>query len=266
MTLSNDDYQLIELETDGSALIVRFNRPEVANALNTETMRELERLFGWLAEGDHAHRCVIITGAGDKAFCSGGDLKERNGFDTEAWTQQHRIMERAMAHLQDIPIPVIAAVNGAAFGGGCEIALACDFAYATTSARFALTETSLGIMPGAGGTQNLPRAVGTRRAKELIFSAARFSAWEALDWGMLNGVCSSAELMPTVLERAHRICANGPLAIRQAKKSIDGGRDLPLRAALLFEVDAYNLLVDTDDRSEGVRAFNEKRAPRFQGR
>jgi enoyl-CoA hydratase/carnithine racemase len=157
-------------------------------------------------------------------------------------------------------------VNGAAFGGGCEIALACDFIYAARSARFALTETSLGIIPGCGGTQNLPRAVGERRAKELILSARPFSAEQALAWGMVNAVFDDAELVPKTLEGARAICANGPVAVRQAKKAIHYGMNVDLRTGLAFELEAYNRTVVTEDRLEGVRAFGEKRKPRFSGK
>jgi enoyl-CoA hydratase/carnithine racemase len=164
------------------------------------------------------------------------------------------------------PLPVIAAVNGAAYGGGCEIAAACDFVYASTAARFALTEVTLGIMPGAGGTQNLPRAVGERRAKELILSGLPFSATEAEQWGLVNRVLPGEELLPATLAIAERIAANGPLSVRQAKQAIHRGLQMSLADGLAFEIEAYNRLVPTEDRREGVRAFNEKRKPKFEGK
>lgn len=184
----------------------------------------------------------------------------------EAWRKQHAIFEQAVYRLMDCPIPVIAAVNGAAFGGGCEFALACDFIYASTNARFALTEVTLGIIPGAGGTQNLPRAAGLRRAKEILFSGAPFTAAQGLDWGIVNTVCEPDELLPRVLETAQRIADNAPLSIRQAKRAMDLGFEVDRTTGLGIEIEAYNRLVPTEDRHEGVLAFNEKRKPRYQGR
>lgn len=211
-------------------------------------------------------RCVILTGSGDKAFCAGGDLKERNGMSNEAWLAQHAIFERFYFAVVEFPLPVICAVNGHAFGGGLEMVLAADFAYGVPNARFALTETKLGIMPGGGGTQNLPRAVGPRRAKEIIFSARPFSADEAAEWGVINRICSPEHLLDECLETAKTIAANGPLSVRQAKKAIHHGMQTDLTRGLWLEIEAYNRLVFTEDRLEGVKAFNEKRVPNFKGK
>jgi enoyl-CoA hydratase/carnithine racemase len=247
-------------------LRVTLNRPEVRNAINTQMGADLRALFGPLVFDAGDVRCVLITGAGDKAFCAGGDLKERNGMTDGEWRAQHAVFEEAFYAVMDSSVPVIAAVNGAAYGGGCELALACDFIYAATSARFALTETTLGIMPGCGGTQNLPRSVGERRAKELILTGRAFSAAEALEWGMVNRVCEPAELLAAALETADAICANAPVSVRQAKRSIHCGLNADLRTGLAFEIESYNRTVVTEDRLEGVRAFGEKRKPRFKGR
>jgi enoyl-CoA hydratase/carnithine racemase len=161
---------------------------------------------------------------------------------------------------------VIAAVNGAAFAGGLELALACDFIYAATGARFALTETTLGIMPGASGTQTLPRAAGARRAKEIILAGKPFTAEQAHDWGIVNRLCDPAALMDETLDTARAIAANAPLAVRQARQSIDGGAALPLDKAMLHEIECYEKLIATADRREGISAFNQKRKPRFTGR
>jgi len=216
--------------------------------------------------GSRRAKEIVLTGAGDKAFCAGGDLKERHGMTDEQWMAQHAIFERMTLALMDCPIPVIAAVNGAAFGGGCELTLTCDFAYASTSARFALTEITLGIMPGAGGTQFLPRAVGSRRAKEIILTGKPFSAQDALDWGVVNKLCAPEKLMEETLATAQTICDNAPISVRQAKRSMHFGMQMDIRSALFFEIDAYNKMVSTEDRHEGVRAFNEKRKPKFKGR
>ena len=247
-------------------LLVTLNRPDVRNAFNTLMGRELLDLWTRLAEDAGEARCVVITGAGEQAFCAGADLKERNGMPEEAWRRQHELFERAFWALGDLPLPVIAAVNGPAYAGGLELALMCDFIYAARSARFALTEVSLGIMPGAGGTQNLPRAVGERRAKEIILTARPFGAEEAHHWGMVNRLCEPGEVVAAALDTAAVIARNAPLAVRQAKKSMRYGTQMDIGTAYRFEVEAYNRLVDTEDRREGIRAFNEKRKPDFKGR
>ncbi len=247
-------------------LLVTMNRPEVANALNTQMGRDYLDLWTRLTEDAGDVRCVVLTGAGEKVFCAGGDLKERNGMTREQWVRQHEIFERQYWTLIDLQVPVIAAVNGHAYAGGFETVLSCDFAYAVKTARFALTEVTLGIMPGAGGTQNLPRAVGERRAKEIIMTAKPFSAQQAYDWGVVNEVCEPRDLMPRVLETAGAIAANAPLSIKQVKKAVRYGMQMELKTAYRFEIEAYNHLVETEDRYEGIKAFNEKRKPVFKGR
>lgn len=258
------DTIICERDTEG-LLVVTLNRPDLRNAINTRLGEELRAVFGPLRFTPGDLRCVVITGSGEKAFCSGGDLKERNGMSDAAWRLQHAIFEEAFYAIMDCPVPVIAAVNGVAYAGGCELALACDFIYASTQAKFALTEASLGIIPGCGGTQNLPRAVGSRRAKELIMTAQPFTAQQAHEWGMVNMLCEPAELMQRVRAVAARICANAPLSVSQAKKSIDHGMQADLKTGLAFEVSAYQRVASSQDRLEGVLAFNEKRAARFQG-
>ena len=258
-------YQTLTLEQrDEHVLVVTLNRPQVLNALNTQMGKDKFDLWTRLAAEPGALRCVVLTGAGERAFCSGGDLKERDGMTDTAWRAQHEIFERAFMALMDLPLPVIAAVNGHAFGGGLEIALCCDFIYAARSARLALSETRLGLMPGGCGTQNLPRAAGERRAKELILTAQAFEAQQGYDWGVVNRVCD--KVVDDALATARAIAENGPLAARQAKKSIHYGLQMDLATGYRFEIEAYNQLVGTDDRREGVRAFNEKRKPRFQGK
>ena len=184
----------------------------------------------------------------------------------EAWRRQHALGEQAFRAVIDCAVPILAAVNGAAFGGGCELLLLADFAYAARSARFALPETTLGIMPGAMGTQMLPRACGVRRAKEIVLTGAAFSAEEALAWGVVNRVCDDDALMREALATAARIADNAPIAVRQAKKSLDIATQVDLRSGYAFELEAYNQLVPTEDRQEGVRAFAQRRKPDFQGR
>lgn len=260
------DYRTLRIEHPHPYVgVLYLERPQVANAINTEMARELLQYFSGLLDDPGVYRCIVLTGSGDTAFCAGGDLKERNGMTREQWSAQHVLMERAIVALLECPVPVIAAVNGAAFGGGCELALATDFIYAASSARFALTETQLGIIPGAGGTQTLPRAAGTRRAAELIYSGMPFSAAEALEWHIVNRVIAPELLLAQTVTSAARIAANAPLAARQAKKSIRIGTQMDLNRGLEFAIEAYHQLVDTNDRREGVRAFNEKRPPVFTG-
>jgi len=261
------DYETLALEPRGEhLLLVRLNRPDVLNAINTQMGRDHVDLWSRLAADAGGIRCVVLTGAGVRAFCAGGDLKERNGMTDAVWRAQHEIFERAYMALVECPLPVIAAVNGHAFGGGLEMALCCDFIYVVPEARLALSEVSLGIMPGGMGTQNLPRAVGERRAKELILTARAFSAAEGEAWGLVNRVCEPARLIEEALSTAQAIAQNGPLSVRQAKKSIHYGLQMDLAAGYRFEIEAYNRLVDTEDRREGVRAFNEKRKPDFKGK
>ena len=251
---------------DNHVLVVTLNRPEAANAMNTQMGLDLMELFEGLTVDIEGLRVVVLTGQGPKAFCAGGDLKQRNGMTDEAWQAQHLVFERMLRAILACPIPVIAAVNGAAYGGGCEIAAAADFVYASTNARFALTEVTLGIMPGVGGTQNLPRAVGERRAKELILSGLPFSAEQAERWGLVNRVLPPEELRDAALAIAGRIAGNGPISVRQAKQAIHRGLQMSLADGLAFEIEAYNRLIPTADRSEGVLAFNERRTPNFHGK
>jgi enoyl-CoA hydratase/carnithine racemase len=267
MTLPSGYDTLLLDAPEPHLLVVSLNRPDTLNALNTQMGRDLLDLWTRLNEDPEDVRCVVLTGTGERAFCSGGDLKERNGMTADAWRRQHEVFERQYWTLADLPLPVIAAVNGHAYAGGFEMVLSCDFVYAVAGARFALTEVTLGIMPGAGGTQNLPRAVGERRAKEIILTGRPFTAQQAHEWGIVNQVADTvAELREQALATARVIAGNAPLSVRQAKKSIRYGMQMELKTAYRFEVEAYNHLVGTEDRLEGVRAFNEKRKPRFQGR
>jgi enoyl-CoA hydratase len=247
-------------------MLVTLNRPAAANAMNTQLGTELMTLFEALNLDAGDTRCVVLTGAGDRAFCAGADLKERKGMTDEAWTRQHLVYERMVRAMLACPIPLIAAVNGAAYAGGCELALACDFIYASAQARFALTEVTLGIMPGAGGTQTLARAVGEQRAKEIILTGRPFGAAEAERWGMVSRVLPAADLLAEALATAETIAKNAPISVRQAKLAISRGRNMSLWDGLALEIEAYHRMIPTEDRHEGIASFNEKRAPRFQGK
>ena len=259
-------YETMVFERHGEHIgVVTLRRAGGFNALNTRMGQEGVELFESFAMDAEGLRCLILTGDGDKAFCAGGDLKERNGMTNQAWINQHVIFERLMRSLIDCPIPLIGAVNGVAYGGGCEMAACCDFLYAASHAKFAVPEVKLGIMPGGGGTQTLPRALGERRAKELLMTGRPFTAQQAMDWGLVNEVVDGAALMPRALETAALIAANAPLSTRQVKQAAGRGLRMSLADGLAFEIEAYNRLVPTQDRLEGVLAFNEKRPPRFTG-
>jgi len=259
-------YQTLKTDLSDRILTVTLNRPEAMNALNSQMGLDLIDVWKRLADQQDDVRVVILTAVGGRAFCAGGDFKERNGMTDEAWRHQHEIFEHAFQAIIDSAVPVIAAANGHAYGGGLEFLLAADFAYGASTARFALTEVTIGIMPGGGGTQTLPRAVGPRRAKELILTGRPFDAEQALDWGVLNQVCAPGDLMDAVMATARAIAGNAPLSVRQAKKSIQAGLQTDLHSGLKIEIEAYNHLVPTEDRREGIRAFVEKRRPIFKGR
>ena len=265
------DYETLLIERhEQHVLVVTLNRPERSNALNTQMGLDLRDAFATFYVDRYDVRCVILTGSGSKssggAFCAGGDLKDRNEMTTDAWQRQHAVFEQMTEAILNCPIPILAAVNGAAYGGGCELALSADFIYVARSARFAQTETKLGIMPGAGGTQNLPRACGVRRAKEIILTGEPFTAEQAYDWGIVNKLCNDVDLLNDAMVTALQIAANAPIAVQQAKKSINMATQVDLKTGYAFEIEAYQKMIPTEDRLEGVRAFNEKRPPRFQGR
>ncbi|MFK7996173.1 MAG: enoyl-CoA hydratase-related protein [Granulosicoccus sp.] len=267
MTIRVHDYNTLLLSHPANHVMqVTLNRPEAANAFTTQMAHELIEVFESMSLDPGNTRCIILTGSGERAFCAGGDLKERKGMSDEAWGKQHLVYERMIRAVIECPTPVIGAINGAAYGGGCELAAATDFAYAASNARFALTETSLGIIPGAGGTQTLARAVGERRCKELILSAKPFEALDAQQWGLINDVLPQDKLLATVLDLAKTISGNAPIAVRQAKQAIHRGLQMSLADGMAFEIEAYNRTVPTDDRVEGVLAFNEKRKPEFKGK
>ena len=241
-------------------LIVTLNRPEVMNALNTKTIEEMLQLFREQSYHDHL-RCVVLTGAGEKAFCAGGDLKERNGMSNEDWKRQHHLIEEMFLLVRDFHVPVITAVEGYAFAGGCELALLSDFIIASETARFALTEVTRGIMPGGGGLQNLPRAIGIRRAKELIFTGRQIDAQLAYEWNLVNRVVPKGNALETALELALKIAESAPLSIKMAKMSMNRGTEVDFHTGYALDIAAYNVLVPTEDRLEGIVAFNEKRKP-----
>jgi enoyl-CoA hydratase/carnithine racemase len=263
----SETYETLRVtRSDADAIVtVEMHRPEALNAMNTAMGRELLHCFEGLF-WDRQTRVVILTGAGDKAFCVGGDLKERQGMSDEAWREQHVIFEQAAFRVLRCPHPVIAAVEGFAMGGGCELAVLADFVVASDTAVFAVPEVTRGIFPGIGGTQLLPRIVGAPFAKEMIFTGRRVPAAEAKAVGLVNHLVAAGQARARALEIAATIAHNGPIAVRQAKKAIAWGAETDLETGMMLAIEAYNLTVHTEDRLEGVRAFNERRTPEFKGR
>ena len=257
-------FETITVEKRGSVAILTINRPDKLNTLNKQVHEEAVSALNELRL-DESIRVLVITGAGEKSFVAGADISEFQG--QTPVTQRTAFHEKTLFNSIDaFPKPVIAMVNGFCLGGGNELALACDLRMASESARFSQPEINLGIMPGGGGTQTLPRAVGERRAKELILTGKPFTATEAHAWGLVNEVFPLSELMPAALATASRIARNAPISVRQAKLAIHRGLQVSLRDGLALEIEAYNRMVPTEDRREGVLAFNEKRTPNFKGR
>jgi enoyl-CoA hydratase/carnithine racemase len=263
----HDEYETLQVtrSADGHIVTVEMHRPQALNAMNTTMGRELLRCFDGLF-WDKQTRVVILAGAGEKAFCVGGDLKERQGMSDEAWRDQHVIFEQAAFRVMRCPHPVIAAVEGFAMGGGCELAILADFVVASQASVFAVPEVTRGIFPGIGGTQLLPRIVGAPFAKEMIFTGRRVAADEAKTVGLVNYVVAVGKTHAKALEIAESIAQNGPIAVRQAKKAIAWGAETDLETGMMLAIEAYNSTVNTEDRLEGVRAFNERRSPVFQGK
>lgn len=245
-------------------VLMTLNRAESANALSIKMLEQL-RDAAASCKFDRSVRCIVVTGAGEKAFCAGADLKERAGMDINQVRRTVSLIRQSINDVEALPQPVIAAVNGAAMGGGMELALACDIRIASETATFALTETSLGIIPGAGGTQRLPRLIGKGRAKELIFTARKIDAKEAWDMGLVEVVAPPESLLDKALEIAGQIVRNAPIAVAEAKFAIDKGCDADLSTGLAIEQNAYEVTIPTKDRLEGLQAFKDKRPPIFKG-
>ena len=214
---------------------------------------------------DLSLRCILITGAGEKAFCAGADLKERKTMPTERVPDFVRNIRGLMDDVEAMPQPTIAAVNGFAFGGGTELLLSCDLRVVANHAQLGLTETTLAIIPGAGGTQRMPRLIGKSRAKDLILTGRRIDAAEAERIGLANRVAPEGELLTIAMEVAERIASNGPVAVRAAKEAIDVGCELPQAEGLEVEARCYDKVIPTSDRLEALAAFSEKRKPVFKG-
>ncbi|ABF89228.1 3-hydroxybutyryl-CoA dehydratase [Myxococcus xanthus DK 1622] len=256
-------YENIRLEQEGAIATLFIDRPKALNALNTKTLQELESALKSLPADV---RVLIVTGGGEKAFVAGADIAEMAAL-TDAQAQEFGALgHRVMAALEALPIPTIAAVNGFALGGGSELALACDFIYASEKAKLGLPEVGLGVIPGFGGTQRLTRVVGRARAKELIFTGDRIDAAKAKEIGMVLEVLPADGLLAHCRAVAEKIVKNSPLAISKAKQVIEAGADQDLRAANDIERKAFGDLFGSEDQREGMKAFLEKRPATFTGK
>ncbi|RDW17733.1 enoyl-CoA hydratase [Oceanobacillus chungangensis] len=258
--------QLIKLSQEHDHIaIITLNRPEAANAMSNSLLHQLNQILQKVNE-DTAINATIITNAGEKAFCAGADLKERKNMTNEQVIETVAYIGKTVNAIEHLRMPVIAAINGAAYGGGLELALACDIRIASQDTKLGLTETSLAIVPGAGGTQRLPRLVGLGHAKRLIYSAKPITAAEALNIGLVEQIFKKENLLNEAIKLAESIAANGPIAIEQAKLAINTGMQTNLLSGLAIEHEAYKKTIPTEDRLEGLHAFSEKRRPRYQGK
>ncbi len=255
---------LLSEESEGVALLT-LNRPEVMNSFDFALLHALRDEIEALRFRTEV-RVIIVTGRGDKAFCAGADLKERVTLPPLKVKEYILTIRNLFTAIEFLNKPVIAAVNGVALGGGTELALASDIRLAADTATMGLTETRLAIIPGAGGTQRLPRLVGKGKAKELIFTGRRIGAPEALEIGLVNRVCPGAELLAECRRMAAMICEAGPVAIEQAKYAINYGSETDLHSGLAIESNAYWVTIPTEDRLEGLAAFREKRRPVYKGK
>ncbi|MDY0041867.1 MAG: enoyl-CoA hydratase-related protein [Desulforhabdus sp.] len=259
------DQELVLEERRDQVVVLTLNRPEVMNSFNFGMLRTLKERVEAI-QFDPEVRVVIITGAGEKAFCAGADLKERATYSEQQVREFIFTIRNLFTFIEFLNKPVIGAVNGIALGGGTELALACDLRIASTTASMGLTETRLAIIPGAGGTQRLPRLVGRGKAKELIFTGRRVDAREALEIGMVNQICAPESLLEECKKMAAMICETGPIAIQQAKYAINYGLETDLHSGLAIESNAYWVTIPTEDRLEGLAAFREKRKPVYKGK
>jgi methylglutaconyl-CoA hydratase len=253
------------VEAKGAVTWVTLNRPDVRNALSRDLNVQLSQLASDLSQDDSVH-AVVITGAGEKAFCAGADLKERKGVPASEAGPFINAIAGAINGVGELRKPTIALMNGSAYGGGLELALACDFRILVEGAEVALTEVRLGIMPGAGGTQRLPRLIGEARAKEMILLGRRVSAARALELGLVSQVVPRAQLASAAAALLGELAACAPLSVAQAKTAIERGHARPLEEGLEIERQCYDVTLFSEDRDEGLAAFAEGRPPRYQGR
>lgn len=258
-------YKNLQLTTDGLIAKLTFNRPQVLNALNIETMTELGAAIAEIDQNKEL-RGLIVTGAGEKSFIAGADINEFTALTPSAARDLAHLGQRVTRNIEQLRIPVIAAVNGFCLGGGCEVALACDFILASDNAKFGLPEVSLGLIPGWGGTQRLARFIGAHKARMWVYSAQKFSAQEACNQGLVLKVFPAGDLMRETESLMQKISENSPFALAQAKRSINEGTQVDLDRGLILEQASFGLCFSAEDLREGVAAFKEKRKPQFKGR
>ncbi len=260
--MESERFEQILVSTEAGVATVMLNRPDRYNALGSQIVGELGEALEEI-EGSGEVRVMVLTGAGEKAFCSGVDLKERAEMDADERWSHNRALGAFVERLARLQVPTIAALNGLAFGGGLEITLACDFRIAVEGARFALPEVGIGIVPGAGGTQRLPRLVGPTKAKELILTGRRIDAGAALEMGLISGVVPAGSLMDEALALAGEIAANSPLALAYAKAAVDLASETAIEQGLRYETAAIRATLSSEDYGIGLAAFAEKQKPEF---
>lgn len=258
-------YENLKVAIEGGIATLTIDRPKALNALNSQTLRELHLCLNELA-ANPALRALIVTGGGEKAFVAGADISEMAEYTSEEARAFAALGHRVFAQFEALPFPTIAAVNGFALGGGLELALSCDLIYASDKAKLGLPEVTLAVIPGFGGTQRLTRLVGKARAKELIFTADRIDAAKAKEYGIVLEVVAPDQLIAHCTAVAQKIAKNGPVAVAQAKRSIEFGADADLRTGSEVERQAFAVLFGTADQKEGMKAFLEKRAANFSGK
>jgi enoyl-CoA hydratase len=259
------DYRNLIVEVSDRIATVTIHRPKMLNALNPETARELDSVFSDIA-GRKDVGVVLLTGSGDKAFVAGADISEMRSHTPLQALEFARAGQNLLEKIERLAQPVIGVINGFALGGGCELAMACDILLASDNAKFGQPEVGLGILPGWGGTQRLPRLVGRNLAKELVLTGEMISAARACEIGLVNRVVPQAGLMEAARELARKILAKGPVAVAAAKAAMNQGLDLDLQKACELEANAFAVLFSTEDRTEGMDAFLAKRKPAFRGR
>ena len=259
------EYSKLRIDTIDGVALVTINSPRTMNALNSEVLAELYDAFTEL-DADSSVRAIVLTGAGEKAFVAGADIKEMSAMSSLEGHRFGKAGQRVMLLLEKITKPVIAAVNGYALGGGLELALGCDFIYASENARFAFPEVTLGIIPGFGGTQNLPRLIGRGRASELIFTGKMITAAKACEWGIVNEIFEAGELLVKAMESARAIASVGSLAVCYSKDAIVNGLNMSKEDGFRYEASLFGVLFSSEDQKEGMIAFAQKRKAEFKGK
>lgn len=258
-----EELKNVTLEKDGNLAIVTINRPKALNALNSDTLRELDLAISNIEQDINVY-CVILTGAGEKSFVAGADIAEMKDLDAKGGEEFGLLGNRVFRRIENLDKPVIAAISGFALGGGCELAMACDIRIASEKAKFAQPEAGLGITPGFGGTQRLPRIVGLGKAKEMIYTCAMIKADEALRIGLVNKVVPLENLMEEARKMASVICANAPIAVKYCKDAINRGMQVDIDKAIEIEANDFGKCFDSEDQVEGMTAFLERREKNFK--